>query len=68
MLSRWWPQTIFLSSSFLTDFSLVLHFPGALVTSCTVRRYLQPVQVVQVIQLLHMANPYVLYKKIYFVS
>ena len=49
---RWWPQTISLSLSFLTDFSLVLHFASALVTTGSMRRYLQPIQVAQVVQLL----------------
>lgn len=48
----WWPQTIALSSSFLTDSSLVLCSASVLVTACSMRRYLQPNQVAQVVQLL----------------
>ena len=49
---RWWPQTISLSLSSLTDFSLVLRFAGALLTTGSMRQYLQPIQVAQVVQLL----------------
>ena len=40
------------SLSFLTDFSLVLHFASADVTTGSMRRYLQPIQAAQVVQLL----------------
>ena len=46
----WWPQIVALSCSFLTDFSLVLC--SARVTAGTTRRYLQPNQVAQAVQLL----------------
>ena len=46
---RWWPQTICLSSSFLTDFWLVFHFASALHTRGGMRRYLQPTEVAQVV-------------------
>ena len=48
----WWPQTIALSLSFLTDSSLVLCSASVLVTTGSMRRYLQPNQVAQVVQLL----------------
>lgn len=48
----WWPQTIALSLSFLTDSSLVLCSASVLVTTGSMRRYLQPTQVAQVVQLL----------------
>ena len=50
---KWlWPQIISLSLSFLTYFSLVLHFASTLVTTGRMRRYLQPIQVAQLVQLL----------------
>ena len=48
----WWPQTIALSLSFLTDSSLVLCSASVLVTTGSMRWYLQPNQVAQVVQLL----------------
>ena len=48
----WWPQTIALSLSFLTDSSLVLCSATVLVTTGSMRRYLQPNQVSQVVQFL----------------
>ena len=41
-----------LSLSFLTDFSLVLNFASVLATTGSIRWYLQPIQVAQVVQLL----------------
>ena len=46
----WWPQTVALSSSYLTDSSLLLCFASALVTTGSMRRYLQPNQVAQLLQ------------------
>ena len=40
-----------LSLYLLTDFSLVWNFASALVTTDNMRRYLQPIQVAQVVQL-----------------
>ena len=52
MVLRWWPQTICLSSSFLADFWLVLDFASALTTRGSMRRYLQPTEVAQVVLLI----------------
>ena len=49
---RWWPQTIFLSSPFLADFWLVLDFASVLTTQGSMRRYLQPTEVAQVVLLI----------------
>ena len=48
----WWPQKLALSLSFLTDSSLVLCSASVLVTTGSMRRYLQPNQVSQVVQFL----------------
>ena len=51
--------TIFLFLSFLTDFAVVLHFASALVTTGRMKRYLQPIQVAQVVRLLQDGTSYV---------
>ena len=48
----WWPQTAALSLSFLTDYSIVKCSASVLVTTGSMRLYLQPNQVAQVVQLL----------------
>ena len=47
----WWPQTIALSLSFLNDPSLVLCSASVFVTTGSIRWYLQPNQVAEVVQL-----------------
>lgn len=48
----WWPQTIALSLSFLIDSSLVWCSACVLVTTGSMKRYLKPNQVQQLVQLL----------------
>ena len=48
----WWPQTIALSFSFLTESSLVWCSASVLVTTGSMRGYLQPSQVAKVVELL----------------
>ena len=49
---RWWPHTISFSLSLQTDFSLVLHFTSVLIPTGSMRLYLQPIQVAQIVPLL----------------
>ena len=48
----WWPQTTALSLAFLADSSLALCCACILDTTGSMRQYLQPNQVAQVVQLL----------------
>ena len=52
LFCMWWPQTVDLSLSFLTDSYLVLCSANVLVTTSSMRLYIQPNQVAQVVQLL----------------
>lgn len=49
-ICKWWPQTTCLSSCFPDDLWLVFHFANAFTTRGGIRWYLQPTEVVQVVQ------------------